>query len=196
MATIVSSCAVGPDFAPPAAPDVSRYTKEPLATHTSSTDAAFGKAQHFVQGHEISAEWWKLFHSPGLNALIQRSLEANPSLQAAIAALRTAKEGVYAQQGKYFPLVQANLNPSRTLTPGAISPTLNSAANPFDLYTAQVQVSYTFDVWGLNRRTVESLQAQADFQNFQVEAAYLALTANVVVAAIQEASLRGQIDAT
>ena len=68
--------------------------------------------------------------------------------------------------------------------------------NPFDLYTAQVAVSYTFDVWGLNRRTVESLQALADSQSFQVEAAYLMLISNVVGAAVQEASLRAQIDAT
>jgi hypothetical protein len=197
VAILVSSCAVGPDVAPPAAPpDVSRYTKEPLATHTSSTDAAFGKAQHFVQGREISAEWWRLFRSPGLNALIQKSLDANPTLQAAIASLRTAKEGVYAQQGKYFPLVQANLSPSRSQTAANLSPVPASGASVFDLYTAQVLVSYTFDVWGLNRRAVESLQAQADFQRFQVEAAYLTLTANEVVAAIQEASLRGQIDAT
>jgi NodT family efflux transporter outer membrane factor (OMF) lipoprotein len=187
---------VGPDFAPPAAPDVSRYTKEPLAKHTASTDTAKGASQRFVQGREISAEWWRLFHSPGLNSLIQKSLERNPSLQSAIASLRAAKEAVYAQQGKYFPLVQGNLIPSRTQTPAQISPTPASGAQVFDLYTAQVLVSYTFDVWGANRRQVESLQALADFQKFQVEAAYLALTANVVVAAIQEASLRGQIDAT
>ena len=57
-------------------------------------------------------------------------------------------------------------------------------------------MSYTLDVWGLNRRTVKSLQAQADNQRFQVEAAYLTLAANVAVAAINEASLRGQIEAT
>jgi NodT family efflux transporter outer membrane factor (OMF) lipoprotein len=57
-------------------------------------------------------------------------------------------------------------------------------------------VAYTFDVWGLNRRTVEALKAQADNQRFQIEAAYLTVTSNVVVAAITEASLRGQIDAT
>jgi outer membrane protein TolC len=57
-------------------------------------------------------------------------------------------------------------------------------------------VSYTLDVWGLNRRTVESVQAQADTQRFAVEAAWLTLTSNIVVAATQEASLRGQIEAT
>ena len=73
---------------------------------------------------------------------------------------------------------------------------LASSQNPFDLYTAQVTVSYTLDVWGGNRRAVESAQALADSQQFLVEAAYLTLTSNVVVAAIQEASLRGQIEAT
>jgi NodT family efflux transporter outer membrane factor (OMF) lipoprotein len=196
-ATLLSSCiAVGPDFLHPAAPPIDRYTREPLTPRTSSTDAPTGRAQRFVQGRDIPQEWWRLFKSRALNALIERSLENNPNLQAAMSSLRAAKEQVYAQQGKYFPLVQANFNPTRQKTSAALAPVLNSGQNPFDLYTAQVLVSYTFDVWGLNRRTVESLQAQADAQRFQVEAAYLTLTANVVVAAITEAALRGQIDAT
>jgi len=201
-ATLLSSCiAVGPDFLHPAAPPIDRYTREPLAPRTSSTDAPTGRAQRFVQGRDIPQEWWRLFKSRALNALIERSLENNPNLQAAMSSLRAAKEQVYAQQGKYFPLVQANFNPTRQRTSAVLSPVLNAPPgvnppNPFDLHTAQVLVSYTFDVWGLNRRTVESLQAQADAQRFQVEAAYLTLTANVVVAAITEAALRGQIDAT
>ncbi len=196
-AALLPSCiAVGPDFLHPAAPPIDRYTREPLAPRTSSTDAPTGRAQRFVQGRDIPQEWWRLFKSRALNALIERALENNPTLQATMSALRAAKETVYAQQGKYFPLVQANFNPTRQQTSAALAPVPSSGAQVFDLYTAQVLVSYTFDVWGLNRRTVESLQAQADAQRFQVEAAYLTLTANVVVAAITEASLRGQIDAT
>jgi NodT family efflux transporter outer membrane factor (OMF) lipoprotein len=193
---LFTSCAVGPDFLHPKAPETSRYTKEPLAPQTSSTDAPTGRSQRFVQGRDIPQEWWTLFKSPALNALIERSLNNNPSLQSAIATLRAANQAAYAQEGHFFPLVQANFNPTRQLTAGTISPVLNSAANPFNLYTAQLQVSYTFDVWGLNRRTVEWLEAQAADQRFQVEAAYLTLTSNVVVAAITEASLRGQIEAT
>ena len=66
----------------------------------------------------------------------------------------------------------------------------------FNLFTGQVQVSYSPDVFGGVRRNVESLQAQADNQRFQLEATYLTLTANIVVAAVQEASLRGQIAVT
>jgi len=195
-AMLLSSCAVGPDFVQPSAPDVDRYTREPLASRTSSTDAKFGQSQHFVNGRDIPAEWWQLFHSPQLNALIQKALVANPNLQSTLAALRAAKESVYAQYGKYFPLVQANFSPTRQLVPPAISSQLANGDNLYNLFTAQVLVTYTFDTWGLNRRTVESLQAAADSQRFQIEAAYLTLIGNVVVAAVQEASLRAQIDAT
>jgi NodT family efflux transporter outer membrane factor (OMF) lipoprotein len=195
-AVLLAGCAVGPDFERPAAPDVGRYTREPLATRTSSTGVKFGQSQHFVNGRDIPAEWWRLFHSPALNSLVKKSLEANADLQVALAALRVTKENVYAQQGHYFPLVQANFNPTRQQTPAALASPLNSGDNVFNLITAQVLVSYTFDTWGLNRRTVESLQALSDSQRFQVEAAYLTLTSNVVVAAVQEASLRGQIEAT
>jgi NodT family efflux transporter outer membrane factor (OMF) lipoprotein len=193
----LASCAVGPDFVNPAPPETGRYTKEQLAPQTSSTDSPTGRSQHFVEGRDIPQEWWVLFRSPGLNALVRRALKNNPSLQQAIATLRASKEAVYAQQGHYFPLVQANFLPQREQSPRVLSEPLATGTPPttFSLYTAQVLVSYSFDVWGLNRRTVEQLQALADNQRFQVEAAYLTLTANVAVAAITEASLRGQIEA-
>jgi NodT family efflux transporter outer membrane factor (OMF) lipoprotein len=192
---LLASCAVGPDFVHPAAPEITRYTREPIAA-TSAADVADGARQRFVLDRDIPQQWWALYRSPALNALIERSLANNPNLQSALATLRAAQQAVYAQEGKFFPLVQANFNPTRQQTAASLTPIPASGASIYNLYTAQLQVSYTFDVWGLNRRTVESLQALADVQNFQVEATYLALTSNVAVAAITEASLRGQIDAT
>jgi len=194
---LVTGCAVGPDFLHPAPPEITRYTREPL-THTSSTDVASGKRQTFLRGRDIPEQWWGLFKSPRLNALIAQALHNNQNLQSALATLRAAKEAVYAQEGKFFPLAQANFNPTRQRTSGALSPVLANGTTPqiFNLVTAQLEVSYTFDVWGLNRRTVESLEALADVQRFQAEAAYLSLTANLVVAVITEASLRDQIEAT
>src|ERR1700726_2029957 len=195
--TLLASGAVGPVFVHPSAPEIPRYPREPLAPQTSSTDVAAGQRQRFIEGRDIPKEWWAMFKSPALNALIERALANNPNLQSAMATLRAAQQAVYAQEGKYFPLAQANFNPTHARTAASLSPVTASGTSAiYNLYTAQVLVSYTFDVWGLNRRTVESLQALADVQKFQVEAAYLALTSNVVVAAITEASLRGQIDAT
>jgi NodT family efflux transporter outer membrane factor (OMF) lipoprotein len=66
----------------------------------------------------------------------------------------------------------------------------------YSLYTPQLTISYMPDVFGLNRRTGESLQAQEQAVRFTAVATYITLSANVVAAAIQEASLRAQIDAT
>jgi NodT family efflux transporter outer membrane factor (OMF) lipoprotein len=196
-AALVSGCAVGPDFTAPAPPDLDRYTREPMPARTASTEEdPFGGAQHLELDRDITGDWWTLYRSRPLSSLVETSLKANPNLQATLAALRAANETARAQEGRFFPTIQANFSPSRTLTSQSIAPVLASGENPFNLYTAQLLVSYTFDIWGLNRRTVESLRALADVQRFQVEAAYLTLTSNVVVAAIQEASLRGQIDAT
>ena len=107
-ALLLASCAVGPDFLHPAAPDSAGYTKEPLAPRTSSADAPQGQPQRFAVGRDISAEWWRLFRSPALNALVQQSLGNNPSLQTAMANLRAARQAVYAQEGKFFPTVNAN----------------------------------------------------------------------------------------
>ncbi|MGO8942386.1 MAG: efflux transporter outer membrane subunit [Syntrophobacteraceae bacterium] len=197
LLALVSGCVVGPDFHRPEAPAAAGYTAQPLAATASSPNVAGGEEQRFVKDMDIPRQWWTLFESPPLNSLIERSIKANPTIDAAKAALRQAREYVAAQKGFYFPTVQANgsASPQKGATE-TIAPTLTSGAPYFTLYTAQLTVSYMPDVFGLNRRQVESLAAQAGFQCFQLEAAYLTLSSNVVAAAVQEASLRAQIEAT
>ncbi|HEY6924098.1 MAG TPA: efflux transporter outer membrane subunit [Steroidobacteraceae bacterium] len=190
VATLLCGCAVGPDFKTPAAPQVAAYTAEPLPQQTG-TDA-----QRYVAGMDIPGQWWSLFHSQALNELVQQSIKTNPTLQAARATLRQANENVAAQKGAYFPAVDASYQLARNRdATGTLQPVLSSGAPVYNLHTAQVSVSYVFDLFGRNRRQVESAQAQADSQRYQLAAAYLTLTANVVTAAIQEASLRTQIAA-
>jgi NodT family efflux transporter outer membrane factor (OMF) lipoprotein len=193
---LMTGCAVGPNFQRPAAPAVDRYTPQPLPEQTAAVEIKGGEMQRFVQDMDIPGQWWTLFHSKPLNDLIEQALKANPDLEAAHAALRIAWENVYAQQGAFFPSVEANFNPIRQQISGDLSSPLADGSNIFSLHTAQVTVSYTPDVFGGNRRQVESLKAQADSQRFQLEATYLTLTSNVVAAAIQEAALRDQIAAT
>ena len=191
----MSGCAVGPNFKRPAAPDVSDYTAAPLLT-TAASNVAGGQAQRFAKGADIAADWWTLFHSKPLNELIEQSLANNPDLKAAHAALLVARENVLAQRGAYYPSVAANFSASRQRQSGQIAPALNSNEFLYNLFTPQVSVSYVPDVFGLNRRTVESLQAQEQEVRFQMLATYTTLTANVVVTAIQLAALQVQIDAT
>jgi len=196
LLTLPAGCAVGPDFERPPAPEAKGYSPEPLPADTASAQIGGGGAQHFVEGQDIPGQWWELFHSKPLNTLIEAALKNNADIQAAQAALRVAQENYSAQQGVYYPSINANFVPSRNKNAVQPSPTLATFTPYFNLYTAQVNVAYTFDVFGGNRRQVETLEAQADSQKFQLEATYLTLTSNVVAAAVQEASLRGQIAAT
>jgi NodT family efflux transporter outer membrane factor (OMF) lipoprotein len=193
---LLAGCAVGPNFKKPAAPPVKSYTPGPITTTTGTTNIAGGEAQRFVTAQDIAGDWWTLFHSKPLDALIERSLKANPNLKAAQAALLVARENVKAQYGAYYPSVTGSFSASRQKTPAVIAPVPSDNALYYSLYTPQVSVSYVPDVFGLNRRTVESLKAQAEQARFALVASDIALSANVVAVAIQEASLREQIAAT
>jgi NodT family efflux transporter outer membrane factor (OMF) lipoprotein len=194
---LLAGCAVGPDFKKPAPPQVSGYTANPLSATTASTNVAGGEAQRFVNGSDIPADWWTLYHSAPLNALIEQSLASNPDLKAAQAALKVAREGALAQRGAFLPSVSAGLSATREQDPpGALAPVPSNNAFLYNLYTPQVSVSYTPDVFGLTRRTVESADAQEQAARFQMIATDITLSTNVAAAAIQEASLRAQVDAT
>jgi NodT family efflux transporter outer membrane factor (OMF) lipoprotein len=192
----LAACVVGPNFKKRAAPDVERYTSAPLSTTESTGKVAGGEAQHFIKDIDIPGEWWALFHSKPLNDLIERSLKANPDIKGAQAALLVARENVLAQKGAFYPTVAGSFSATRAKTSKELSPATASGALYYNLYTPRVNVSYVPDVFGLNRRTVESLQAQAEQARFALAAAHITLSANVAAAAIQEASLRAQIDAT
>lgn len=194
---LIAGCAVGPDFRKPAPPTVTSYTHDAMPATTTSTPVAGGEAQRFVSGGDIPADWWTLFHSEPLNRLIRQSLAHNADLKAAQAALSVARENTLAQRGGYFPSVSAGFNASREQDPpGSLAPVPSNNAFLYNLFTPQLSISYTPDVFGLNRRTVESLQAQQDAARYQMLAAQITLSANVVAAAVQKASLQAQVDAT
>ena len=211
-AAVALAACVGPNFHRPAAPDVDRYTADPLPAATAATAAAgrgpataqppamsgtAGAAQRFLSGADVPKNWWTLFGSDELNGLVDEALRANPDVLSAQAALRQAQENTAAQRGSYFPAVLGEFDSSRNKDAvGVLQPTLNSGASYYNLFTPQVTVSYVPDIFGANRRAVESLAAQAEAARFQLDATYLTLTANVITAAMEEAGLRAQIDGT
>jgi NodT family efflux transporter outer membrane factor (OMF) lipoprotein len=199
VALAVSSCAMGPNFRepePPAIADASHpYSEVPLPAATASAPGPTGLAQSFATGQDIPAEWWQVFHSDALDQLIREALAHSPTLASAQAALRAAQENAAAQLGSTrFPSVSAQLGAERQRAASSLQGV--PAGTTFNVFTASLDVAYTVDVFGANQRELEALRAAVDYQQYQVEAAYVTLTANVVVAAVQEASLRAQLQAT
>ena len=157
---------------------------------------AGGAAQKFVMGRDIPGEWWKVFHSKELNGLIAEALAANPSL-AGRTGFAVAGEGEPVRPGRHDCCQPST--PTASATRQQFSPATFGGSGPpsiFNLFQATVNVSYAPDVFGGKRRQIEATEALAEYQRFELEATYLTLTSNVVTAARQEASLRGQIEAT
>lgn len=190
---LLCNCAVGPNYKRPETPSPQTYTS---SNQTSATNTHFGKSQIFIPHQDVPKDWWKLFHSKSMNALIEESFTHNPSVGAAEEALRAALENVYAAQGAFYPSIGLSLSPTTQQTAKILTSYLASNKYIYPLYTGQVFVSYTADVFGGIRRQVASLKAQATFQALQLEATYLTLAANVANTAIQEAALHEEISAT
>lgn len=191
---LLAACTVGPDFTTPQAP-VGGYTRETSPAGTVGVAGTAGAAQAFAIGRDIPGEWWTLFHSKTIDALVKEAIANHPDVAAGQAALRAARENALAEQGALLP--QASLSGSQQRM--GVSPAQSGLRGPgsvFDLSGTSVSVSYALDVFGGERRKIEGLEAAADLQRHELEATLLSLTANVVNTLVTDASLRAQIAAT
>jgi NodT family efflux transporter outer membrane factor (OMF) lipoprotein len=195
----LGGCAVGPDFVEPAAPVDAGYART-LPASTLAAPTPGGGAQRINSGRDVPGEWWTLFHSPQISALVAESVKNHPNIASAEAALRQARETVEADAASFFPSALGTDSVTRQqLSPAQYGSSSSSSSSFSTLYTllnANVAVSFTPDVFGKTARTVEGDAAAAEYQRFQLEAAYLSLTANVVSAAITDASYAQQIKVT
>ena len=166
----LAGCAAGPDFRSP-------HGDTPAAS--------------------LPQDWWTMFDCAALNTLVDRALAANPDLERAQARLREAAADVQAQTGATaWPAVNATVSGSRQrIDTAAYGFVASPSPPPFNLYNASVNASYMLDIFGANRRVVEALRAQVDYQRYEYEASRLTLAANVVTAAVRRASLDAEIAA-
>ena len=173
-----TGCMVGPDFQRPELPSAAGYAR----------DAP-------VRGGQPIADWWTLFESKQIDELVRNGLAASPNLAAASAALRSSEASLQAGKGVFYPEIDAGASAIRQrLTPARLG--LAGPGSIFNLLTLAVGISYAIDVFGGNRRTVEKLAAQVDYQRALHDSAYLTLTGNLVNTAIAQSAYAAQLRAT
>lgn len=189
MAVVLAGCTVGPDFRAPDPPTVDRYVPGP-------PPAAPGMPT-LVPDRDIPAEWWSVFESKEIDALVRRAFANSPTLDQARARLtqaqelRTARAGAtqYPQVDASFGAERQRIDPATFGFPEAPNP------GPFNVFTLGANVSYNFDLFGGTRRDLEALAAEVDYEAYELEAARLTLASNVVTTAIRQAALHAQADA-
>jgi len=195
--SLFGCASVGPDFKQPAAPAVNNYTAQPLPAQTAAAPGTVdGGAQHFAVGQTVSSTWWHNFGSARLDAYIDQAMRNSPTLASAQATLRQAQQTYAAQAGSSeYPQVNAKLGAQRNGTNNS-SMGIEGGQKVYDLYNAGVTVSYNLDVFGGNRRLLESYAAQADYQRYELEGSRLTLAANIVTTAMAQAQYGAQISAS
>ena len=192
---LLVGCALGPDFHRPPPPEAKTYMAGTQSSETVGAGGPGGSPQHFDPGMDIPAQWWSLFHSASLDRLVRLVLDDSPTLAQARARLKQAQEDLKARTGAtQYPAVDAKLSVTpQQVDLASFGVTGIPNPGPFTLYNASVSLSYTLDLFGGNRRTLEGLKAKVDYEGFELEAARQTLAANVVSAAIRQASLRYRI---
>jgi NodT family efflux transporter outer membrane factor (OMF) lipoprotein len=189
-ALALSSCAVGPNFERPKSPDTGSYLH--ASTDTSPVLSEDRDRQAFSYGSELAGQWWQLFHSQQLDEIVRAALANSPTLLAANATLAQAREEVNVARGALLPSVNASAGVQRSGS-SAIRPPAGDTTN---LYSIGLATSYSPDIFGGVRRTIEQQHALADFQHDQLAAAYLTLTGDLVNEVLTIASTRLQITTT
>jgi len=196
VSAVLAACAVGPDFHSPPPPVTEHYTQGAQPQSTVAVAGPAGAAQTFGGDRDIPADWWSLFQSEPLDALVKEALHDSPTVESARAALRSAQESYIAERGALLlPAVDGRFSAERQKQPGAAFGAPQFGSSTFTLVAAQLNVSYRLDLFGASRRQLEALRARTDYQRWELEAANLTLTGNVVTTAINIASLRAQLAA-
>lgn len=153
----LSACAVGPDYQRPSI-DVPNSYKE-----------SYGEWRPSAPQDEIDrGAWWLIYKDPILNNLEKQVEISNQSLKAAEAAYREANAAAEETRASLFPALTANATTGRQV--GAMpTPT---AAN--SLYGT---ASWTPDVWGRIRRSVERDEDKAQASAADLASAKLSMQA-------------------
>jgi NodT family efflux transporter outer membrane factor (OMF) lipoprotein len=188
----LGGCAAGPNFVRPAPLEADRYTTKAMPATTVPAD---GQAQAFTLGGTLNADWWRRFESAQLDAMVQQALTNNPTLQAAEASLRQSRNNLRAGYGLFFPQVGVEFDAVRERS-APLAQGVQASPSVFNLITLSGTISYALDVFGRERRTVEGLKAQVDYQGYLSKAAYLTLSANVVNTGIARAAYAAEVRAT
>jgi NodT family efflux transporter outer membrane factor (OMF) lipoprotein len=154
--------------------------------------------QMVALGESVTAEWWTLFRSPEIDALVKEAVAGSPTLESATARLAAAREAVAAASGALYPQVDFSASATRGKL-NAASFGLNPDSTPlppnYNAYQLGPTVSYALDIFGGTRRQIEAMSASADVQRYQLDAAYQVLTGNIVTQVTRVAAARAQLQA-
>ncbi len=178
----LSGCVQGPDFQPPRAATPNAYLN----------DLPMGGSS-YVSGDAVDPQWWNSFNDPVLTGLETTAVQQNLDLQIATQRLFEAEAQAQIEGASLYPNLGANASYGRNKVSdnsptGMFGAAFPAVTQPYNLYQYGLQAMFDLDLWGKNRRAVESAVASARASAEARRAALLNVEADVASNYIQ---LRG-----
>ncbi len=194
MGLLLGGCEAGPDFVRPAPPGISAYIPESVSLNL--TPGHDEPAQTLVAGQAVPRAWYRLFHASVLDGVVRQAIASSPTIAAAQATLAEAQQAVLQARGADYPQLDLAVSAERQRGPSNLLGQQPGKPLPtYDLYTVGPFASFSPDVFGATARRVEQQVALARYRAYELAAAQLALTGNVVTEALTIASDRAQVGA-
>jgi NodT family efflux transporter outer membrane factor (OMF) lipoprotein len=187
LAFVLCACTVGPDFVRPETPAA--------PTYVAKEDAPPPSDQQIVLGKKIEGDWWAAFRSPALDGVIRQAIADNRDIAAAKAQVAEAQEQVKAAEGALYPQVSLGATTGNQKYGASLIGPLNIKIPAFTYYSVGPSVDFPLDLFGGQKRTIEEQAAYKEYEDDELDAAYLSLTANVTAQALAVAAAHAQIAA-
>ena len=140
---MLSSCAIGPDYLRPS-------VKTPQAWRFEEAQAK----------DMVNTLWWKQFHEPVLDELIETALKENNDVRIATARVEEFM-GRYAitRAGQFPQIAGSAIGQRKGVTQYSNPPWPATADNPYPDYQAFLSASWEIDIWGRLRRATQAARA-------------------------------------
>ncbi len=180
-------CGVGPDYNAPHVAYTKSYTK---------SDSLLSKEQHIAIGKKLEVAWWSLFASKSLDRVIKQALNNNYDIVVAKNKLAQAEESIKSKSGNFWPQVGITGAIANQLYGVALFGPAPVHIPAFTYYELGPTISWEIDLFGSTRYSVKQLEALAQYQAHQLDAAYILLTSSVVFQAVEIASVKAEIAAS
>jgi outer membrane protein TolC len=176
----LTSCAVGPDYLPPAPPLPDHFA----ATSSSLNAPSDGRADRPLE----TTQWWRLLRDRSLDSLVERAVAASPTLEIALDRLQQARAQELVVIGAALPTGEwtagGGWGTGSDLARGRASQTLVSAETGAGV--GQVvnlvgfDAAWELDVFGKYRRAIEAAQYDVDAAVAARNVVLVSLIADVV----------------
>ena len=159
--TMLSACAVGPDY------------RAPKVVAPSAIQLTEAKGLAAVKSEELPKDWWRLFNAPVLDRLIEKALVYNSDVRIAAANLQRARALLSEAGAARLPITDANASATRART----APDRGGTGNAADYYATGFDASYEVDLFGGVTRSIEAARGDVGAAGAQLDAARVAVVA-------------------